>query len=259
MNIVSQSFPARSYLFAKISSLTYKNLEETKAEFESLGFQSEFVEANGSQMYFLFNDTDIILAFRGTEPTQFEDIEADIDAVLVTTIYTPGRVHRGFNRSVNNLWDEIVSKIRRLYKEQDIFCTGHSLGAAMALIVGHRLSLSSDLPSPLEVFTYGCPRVGDKSFVSSLTLMHHRWVNNADIVTRVPSWPARPHGNLWYMNHWGNVRKLSYLQIVKDRIRGFFRGLQEKQINFFVNHSISRYQVNLENYKDGVEVAQNKI
>ena len=101
----------------------------------------------------------------------------------------------------------------------------------------------------LALYTYGSPRVGNKDFIKSVNVKHHRWVNNNDAVTRVP--PAflgfRHHGEMKYLNHYGNVRNgLSIWQRFKDRIRG--RWAAWKKLQFFdgaFDHSISDYHTKI--------------
>jgi hypothetical protein len=61
------------------------------------------------------------------------------------------------------------------------------------------------------------------------------------------------------MNHWGNIRGLTWSQLIKDRLRGFIKGIKKGEINFFSNHSITRYAKNLYNWNQGIESEQDKI
>jgi hypothetical protein len=96
--------------------------------------------------------------------------------------------------------------------------------------------------------------VGDKKYIKGITdtgVLHFRFVNNADIVARVPLWPFYHFGGMFYMNHYGNLRAPTAWQVTKDVWRGFVVGLKRKEINFFSNHSITRYAANLERWKNG--------
>jgi hypothetical protein len=73
-------------------------------------------------------------------------------------------------------------------------------------------------------------------------------VNNNDVVTKVPFWIMgfRHHGDLTYINYYGNVRKLTYWQKVKDHMRGRWAAI--KKLQFFDgmrDHSITGYADNL--------------
>jgi len=119
-----------------------------------------------------------------------------------------------------------------------------------------RLNSDPSLPDVAALFTYGSPRVGNREFVESITVTHYRWVNCADIVPRVPVYPYRHHGQLCYMNHWGNVREMTAVQQFKDRLRGFITGWKSGVAQYFVSHLIGRYSDNLSRYVSGVEREQ---
>lgn len=260
--INTRTFPTQAHLFAKISELAYLDPPEGQARFAELGFLSEFIDHHGSQAYWLHNDTDLIIVCRGTEPTEFKDIAADLRITPVKSSQGISFVHAGFKDSVDNIWDQLSAKAVKYGKHRTIWCTGHSLGAAMATLVAYRLHRSDNLPSPKALFTYGSPKVGTEDYIKAIQdsgLLHFRFVNNADIVTRVPSWPYHHFGGMYYMNHWGNLRSVTGLQLIKDRLRGFIKGLKKRELNFFSNHSITRYVENLERWVSGEERTQDKI
>ena len=105
---------------------------------------------------------------------------------------------------------------------RDIYVCGHSLGGAMSTICASRLR-EDDKGNVKALYTYGSPKVGGKLFVWNLDeLEHYRFVNNNDMVTRVPLWIMgyRHHGNLTYINHYGNIRSMTSYQRFKDKMRG---------------------------------------
>ena len=255
-------FTEQAHLFAQLSEIAYTDPKDSKAVFTELGFNSEFINENGSQAYLLTNADDAIVVCRGTQPAEFADIKADLDARPVPSSTGIGKVHRGFKVSVDNIWPNLEPKLIKLSKKRTIWCTGNSLGAAMATIVAYKLQRNEELPSAQALFTYGSPRVGDKAYIKGITntgVLHFRFVNNADIVARVPLWPFHHFGGMYYMNHWGNLRALTYTQLVKDVIRGFIKGIMRKEINFFSNHSITRYGNNLARWASGEQASQDKI
>lgn len=252
-------FTEQAYLFARLSRLAYKDLDQVEEEFAQLGFNARFFDINGSQAYLLTNAHDLVVVCRGTQPTEFTDIAADLDARMVPSSTGIGHVHSGFKRSVDNIWPELENQLREYGKTKTIWCTGHSLGAAMATLLAYRLQRTEDCPNPGALFTYGSPRVGNKKYVQqiqSIGLLHFRFVNNADIVARVPVWPYRHFGGHYYMNHWGNLRAPTNWQVIKDVWRGFVVGLGRREINFFSNHSIDRYENNLLKWNLGIENPQ---
>ena len=255
-------FTEQAHLFAKISNLAYLDAPEGPARFAELGFGAELVDVNGSQAYWLQNDTDLIIACRGTQPTDFRDIAADLKAAPVKSSQGINFVHHGFKQSADNVWPELSAKAKKFGKKRTVWCTGHSLGAAMATLVAYKLQRSEDLPNPQALFTYGSPRTGNKEYIKAMEasgLLHFRFVNNADIVTHVPPFPYRHFGGMYYMNHWGNLRALTWTQLVKDILRGFIKGLKKKEINFFCNHSIGNYEANLLTWSKGETNPQDTI
>ena len=122
----------------------------------------------------------------------------------------------------------------------------------MATVMASRCWANIDLNDPIELYTYGSPRVGWRGFVKALAVKHHRWVNNNDIVTRVPlAIMGYVHdGEEHYMNAYGNVRELTMWQRFKDRWRGIWMGLKKGGVDSFSDHSMSNYIANLEKYQD---------
>lgn len=252
-------FPQQAHLFAKLSELAYQEPEQVKDSFKELGFESHYYNFEGSQAYLLVNDEDLVAVCRGTQPSEFKDIGADLDARMVKSSTGIGKVHHGFKTSVDHIWAGLQEKLKEYGKTKTIWCTGHSLGAAMATILAYKLQRTEDCPNPQALFTYGSPKVGNKEYIKqieSIGLLHFRFVNNADVVTTVPPWPYKHFGGMYYMNHWGNLRSVSTKQLIKDRWRGFIKGVKKGQINFFCNHSITRYADNLENWSKGIEREQ---
>jgi triacylglycerol lipase len=247
-------FPEQAWLFAKFSEIAYLEPRDGINAYAELGFDATFIDHDGSQAYWLKNDDDLVIVCRGTEPTEFKDIAADLNAIPVASATGVGRVHAGFKESVDDIWPELHELANDYGKTRTIWCTGHSLGAAMATLIAYRLQRAEDCPNPQALFTYGSPRVGNKDYVKGIEatgVLHFRFVNNADIVARVPLWPVRHFGGMYYMNHYGHLRALTFWQVTKDVWRGFLVGLKRKNINFFVNHSITRYAANLERWKNG--------
>ncbi|KAM7272421.1 hypothetical protein ACFE04_027084 [Oxalis oulophora] len=155
---------------------------------------------------------DIVIALRGTA-TCLEWAE-NVRAQLVEMSESepdnsPSRVESGFwslyktrGAHVPSLAESVNEEIRRLvelYKGENlsITVTGHSLGAALALLVADGISstcasdVGEEMP-PVAVFSFGGPRVGDKGFanrIESNNVKVLRIVNNQDLITQVPGVP----------------------------------------------------------------------
>jgi len=260
--ITEMTFHERSLLFARLASIAYSdNVEQVKKDVKKLGFTTiEFYNKEGAQAYRFMNKHDLVIACRGTQPNEFNDIKADLKAMPVMA-ETVSRVHRGFKAEVDELWPMIREDLKRKANaNKNVWFTGHSLGAAMTTIMASRCNCDVDMPNIQEVYTYGSPRVGWRGYCNSLNVPHHRWVNNNDIVTRVPlrAMLYTHHGTEHYMNAYGNERKLTTWQRAKDRWRGIWMGLKKGGIDSFSDHSMSEYISNLETMSQGMENIQPK-
>ena len=253
MTISNMSFKQRSLLFAKLSSIAYNNIKEAKSQAKKLGFTTtEFYEKDGAQAYRFMNKTDLVIACRGTQPTEFNDLKADLKALPVMA-ETVGRVHIGFKTEVDDLWPMIEEDInRKTNVTKTLWFTGHSLGAAMATIMASRAKHNVELNDPVELFTYGSPRVGWRMYCNSLNVIHHRWKNNNDIVTTVPLavMGFKHHGTEHYINAYGNVRTPTGWQMFKDRLRGMWMGIKKGKIDNFGDHSMVEYIMHIEADQD---------
>jgi triacylglycerol lipase len=235
------TFLRRSLLFAELSNLSYLSRAEAGQLAYRIGFpEIRFYDRDGAQAYIFANDDDAVVACRGTEPHDWNDLRADLDLSTVVA-ETKGWVHRGFKREVDDLWPRLEQAL--VNNTRTLWFTGHSLGGAMAAICAGRCRLSYIRSNPRALFTYGSPRIGSRRYVNYVQLEAYRWVNNNDIVARVPpGWLGFRHkGQEVYLNAYGKIRRVTGWQRVKDRWRGFVRGLRERRFDHFADHSISQY------------------
>lgn len=170
---------------AEASEAAYDTAEGTKAWGLAQGFSIVTPFNRDNVQGFLCSAENIaLLAFRGTSnPGQWLR-----DARFFPAKHPWGRVHIGFKTGVEavesdlQVFDEIAS-------QADYVCvTGHSLGGALALIAAARLKMKGIKTS---VYTYGQPRVGLGDFAERFSVEFPqrlwRFVNQSDIVTRVPA------------------------------------------------------------------------
>ena len=221
--------------------IAYNDDDEVRKLANQIGFKdSIFFDRDGSQAYLLENETDCVITCRGTEPNEWNDIKADANAYSAAA-ETVGKVHSGFKQEVDDLWPMMEKEL--VENQKTLWFTGHSLGGAMATICASRCFLSHIKSTPEELHTYGSPRVGNKKYVTHAPLVHFRWVNNNDIVTRVPpAWFGYVHcGNEMYLDRHGKIRKISGWQRAGDRFFGFLRGLGRLQVDHFSDHSTHDY------------------
>lgn len=257
MNISNLNLKQRSALFAELSGIAYMDEKDAKKSTKELGFtQIEFYNRDGAQAYRFQNKTDLVIACRGTQPSEFSDIRADLEAMPVLA-ETVGRVHKGFKEEVDELWPMILEDLDpKVIGKRKLWITGHSLGAAMATIIASRLSLESHkIPTVKveELYTYGSPRVGWKKYVKTMPIPHYRWRNNNDIVTTVPPFFMGyvHHGKECYIDSKGRVREnLGFINKVVDKLRGMLTGLLRGRIDNFSDHSIAEYAHHLKGWSN---------
>ncbi len=235
------TFLQRSLLFAELAMIAYNDEAEATVAASMAGFPDlTFYDRDGSQAFRFRNDFDCVIACRGTEPNEWNDIRADADAVSVLA-ETVGKVHRGFKAEVDDLWPMLEAAL--VSNEQPLWFCGHSLGGAMATICAGRCFLSHIASNPEQLYTYGSPRVGDKRYVNFVSLDHYRYVNNNDVVARVPpAWMGYRHnGHEVYINRNGKIGELSHFWKRRDRWHGFLCGLRRWKIDHFSDHSLHEY------------------
>ncbi|XP_031377601.1 phospholipase A1-Ibeta2, chloroplastic [Punica granatum] len=103
-------------------------------------------------------------------------------------------LHKTQGTNVPSLAESVIEEVRRLvemYKGESlsITVTGHSLGAALSVLVADDLSVRIPDAPPIAVFSFGGPRVGNRDFADRVTARNvkvMRIVNDQDLITRVP-------------------------------------------------------------------------
>ncbi len=235
------TFLQRALLFAELSMIAYNDENEATRAAELIGFPDvTFYDHDGSQAYRFRNDNDCVIACRGTEPNEWNDIRADVNATAVIA-ETIGKVHGGFKREVDDLWPMLETALST--NDIPLYFCGHSLGGAMATICAGRCLMSYIKSNPKQLFTFGSPRVGCKNYIGYVKLDYFRFVNNNDVVTRVPpTWMGYQHaGKEVYFNRDGVIKEYGYLMKRRDRWKGFFKGLRQRNVDHFSDHSIHNY------------------
>ena len=124
----------------------------------------------------------VIVAFRGTEQDRLGDAFDDARFGLVRA--THGSVMEA-SGTRSNVVDAAGAKLTPLAASRTVWFSGHSLGGALATLAADRF------PSTAGVCTIGSPRVGDRLFAAAFDARFGaraaRYVNDADIVTHVPT------------------------------------------------------------------------
>ena len=246
MKGITENFSWRNAtIFAKASTYAYRDLSEFKREFGSDdGAEVRFYDVAGTQAYSWMEGNNLCFVFRGTEPTQWADIKADLKFRKVKSMNNPAKVHGGFFEAVDHVYGQILETIRTHPKHKLWFC-GHSLGAALATLCAGRINRND-----IGLYTYGSPRVVTKQYPKYIHFKHRsRFRNNNDIVTRVPpEWLGFQHisahgGNLIYFDskglpHIGFKRGFMFKEWIMGMWRGFTR---DRTWDSFSDHDITSY------------------
>ena len=120
-----------------------------------------------------------IIVIRGT--ANAENVQSDIDVRLVTDDDLGIRLHKGFrDASVT-----VMSGIDESSLEKTVHVTGHSLGGAIAQIIGMWLHRKDH---NVQVFSYGSPKVSNE-IMSGGQPTHWRVVRLSDPIPFTPIWP----------------------------------------------------------------------
>jgi triacylglycerol lipase len=247
--ITDKNFAEQSALFAQLSAFGYKEPKDGIKLFKKLGYFATFISNKDAEAYIVEDESDFIIVCRGTQPNQWSDISADLSIDRVKPHNGGGKVHVGFKSYADKLWEPIVTAVvGAKVARKKIWVTGHSLGAAMATLIARRCALEPKLQTPRALFTYGSPRVGDKTYVEELDKLvpHHRWVNDGDIVTKVPPPPFYSHcGTMHHIDGNGIVtpemEKKKKLKTIIRLVVGFWGGLLSKIMGDTKDHSIEVY------------------
>lgn len=213
--------PAIAYLMSIVAGWAYSNGEILANKLEFYGFPRNSVEQISvvneamsvvASAYFIRSGDGRagILAFRGTEPVNFINWLTNADTRLRT--FRHGQVHGGFYMNVEAIWADIVEAIESAidplrspngqeagahehpkHPLEALYLTGHSLGAAMAVIAAARIFTNEYAhwqPLVRGVYTFGQPMVGDADFANHYSPkfghMLHRHVYGYDLVPRLP-------------------------------------------------------------------------
>ena len=111
-----------THRLARISGLAYLPRDHALGEFSLLGFPNvEFINNSGAQAYVLWNTTEMVIAFRGTEANKWNDIKADLRAWLIPN--KNGKIHKGFNNELEKLWFHLDHKIESLGINKKLYIT----------------------------------------------------------------------------------------------------------------------------------------
>lgn len=149
--------------------------------------------------------TDVMVVFRGT----VTEAEWQADAFMVQTNYDPpgtsgrGKVHVGFYQTFLSCSGQILDGLKPYLTGHTIYVAGHSLGAALAVLLASYLKLTNK-NIPVSMYNFGCPRVGNPDFVNQYnSLIQSSWrvVNKYDPVPKIPDTSVNIGGHSYTYEH----------------------------------------------------------
>ncbi len=143
------------------------------------------------QCFLRINKSVATIVFRGSDSKK--DWKTDLKfwktAVPYGNYSSKIRVHAGFISAYKSPHIRIrIQKYISSFDIQKVYITGHSYGAALAVLCA--VDLEYNFPKKdYEVIVFGCPRVGNNAFKKSYNLRVFKTLrveNIGDIVTKVP-------------------------------------------------------------------------
>jgi triacylglycerol lipase len=229
------------------ANLAYMDEADIAPVIKAWGFsQFRFFDHKETQAFVCGNSKTILVSFRGTEPSKLKDWMSDLKARKEKG--PVGKVHRGFKGALNKVWPDVtnyVSSIRT--RNQKLWFTGHSLGAALATLAAARTQLTDGVPVQ-GLYTFGHPRTGDQEFAqgldSALSGLVYRFVNNNDVVPRVPlrEMGYRHVGRFVYFTQKRTItNRISVWERRLDRVKGRISDLGKPGTDGIKDHDMSRY------------------
>jgi len=209
--IEPSSHPSQLGRLGTIDWQHIRSSAELRARYGSLG-----------DVYFGFALTSAknnIIALRGTR-TDFEWlIDVTMPQVPVPLVwyhhhkFELARVHAGFLLLFGMLAEQVLAAARNFNPSLPCFVTGHSLGAALAVLASPTLNLLT-ANKDVRLYNFAGPRVGNPAFVgaySDFVAQSYRVVNLTDVVpflppTKIFGWDYAHVGEEWsFLNQSGNV------------------------------------------------------
>lgn len=215
------------------STLVYAEPDFVTEKFkQNAGFTDvKFFENKATQCFVANNEKFAIVVFRGSE-ARLREGDSDPGYIFADWManfnFLPeawdqgGNVHRGFKAALLEVWTDLEDYVSNLQKNNlKIWITGHSLGAALATLAADRYGNVQGL------YTYGSPRVGDQDFRKDFNVNTYRFVNNSDIVTKVPPPGMYCHvGELKYIDSEGIIHdNTNRWERWSDEIQGKFNNV----------------------------------
>lgn len=196
-----------NYLLAQVCGLIYNDesdiqnqVNEWNSQDPSLRLTVDVEDIDDFRFMALSNDDFLIVAFRGS--SNLANWLTDFDIILMPFENNENAlVHQGFYLSVLLMQEKLQQVVNmRRNKDQPVYITGHSLGAAQAILTAFTCPELQDF---VNVTTFGEPKVGD----SGLTVLFNAALNScpaskeSKIFRNVNGWDPVPSVPIFYGTH----------------------------------------------------------
>jgi hypothetical protein len=228
--------------YAERSAAAYLTAPEIQALYEGQPVVVEDLPSIEVQYFVLFDDAgkQQHVAVRGT--ANFANAALDAEYIPEADPRLGVRLHRGFGKAAPELFDHVKPKLREGYA---VTVTGHSLGGALAAILGRYLQ--RDGFGVRKVVTFGQPKVTNTAGADEFApLPITRFVHKNDPVPDVPPLMVA-HDDNWRYTHFGpevilwTGARYIYLeqhQTVALAVLSFWRDITDHSVD---DHSMDAY------------------
>lgn len=263
---------------AKASRLIYQDMDYVEEIVDLWGIDNihrDFKYFNtrkrDTQAFMFRTNTFMVLAFRGTQ--EINDWNTNLNTELrkftirkkgkTTFSSYKGKVHKGFFLGWADIEKPVLERLEFWRNHNNgrplppLLITGHSLGGALATMA--TASLLENGFKVAGLYTFGQPRVGDRTFIQQLEdhplLKVYRFVNNNDVVPHVPPPfslrnPTRLYSHLGAVQYFNSkgflVANYKAIYRVFDGLVGLAKSLFESGFDLISDHSMSYYISNLD-------------
>lgn len=223
------------------------DVEGFSDELNNLGFNKISVirqDPKGAQVFIASNDQNVLIVFRGSVSIKEVLRDAIFGQAKSRIKHISGRLHLGMQIHFNEMIGEIMSELANHdpHKHKTLFLSGHSLGAAMAILAA--AYTQAENYHIRSVYTSAQPRIGDSEFFRQIEVRLgsrlYGLVLANDLIPQLPpsKWTASEFANLIPQ---GDSMKVK----LEDFVKKLNYDISPGQITSFSgNHFPKRYDSN---------------
>lgn len=254
-----------AYWLAKAAELAYADEDESRSTTSGWGFDrfrffhgtpDTSLPIQDPRGFVAVSENMIIVAFRGTEPERLKDWLSDSDLLVESGPADTGTVHQGFNRALDAVYRQVHETVDEFGdNDQTLWFTGHGLGGALAMLASARMYFETPNVLADGVYTFGQPRTCDHllagTYDEAFVERTFRFVNNNDVVARMPPGPVFHHVNdVRYFDAHGVLHeRVAAAEEVTDSVAGLtgdlFDPIDDGVRDHFIDSYVHRLEQNL--------------